>query len=157
MAVKRGVPADNGIMMKLQGVTLAAITDGTSNTLGIGEISWDRYLEYRFWTQGSDASPRSLYGVKSVGRKWRFNTHKNIDTEPTINDDSLATVGAADLEQIDFEKTMGYNYGPFGSNHPGGLIMALCDGSVRFVSETIDDQTRLHFACRNDGKAVSLP
>lgn len=157
LAIDRGIPSDNGIIMKYYGVGLAAITDGTSNTIGIGEISWDAYKEYRYWTQGSDAAARSLYGTKSVGRKWRFNTHKNIDSEPNINDDSLAEVGSNTLRQIDFAKGMGYNYGPFGSNHPGGLIMAFCDGAIRFVPESVNDDVRLYLSCRNDGRVASLP
>ena len=43
----------------------------------------------------------------------------------------------------------------FKSNHPGGVSFALTDGSVRFVSETIDHRTYQYLGCRHDGQAVS--
>ncbi|MDR2439923.1 MAG: DUF1559 domain-containing protein [Planctomycetaceae bacterium] len=45
----------------------------------------------------------------------------------------------------------------WGSNHPGSLIMGLCDGSIRFISEIIKDQIRLDAASRNDGHVATLP
>ncbi len=45
----------------------------------------------------------------------------------------------------------------FKSQHPGGVSMAMADGSVHFVSETIDYDTWVYLGHRNDGKAASLP
>lgn len=45
----------------------------------------------------------------------------------------------------------------FGSAHSGGLNMALCDGSVRFVSYSIDAATHRALGNRRDGKAVTIP
>src|SRR5262245_8973227 len=45
----------------------------------------------------------------------------------------------------------------FKSWHPGGANFALADGSVRFLSRTIDHQTFQYLGCRHDGQAVSLP
>jgi prepilin-type N-terminal cleavage/methylation domain-containing protein/prepilin-type processing-associated H-X9-DG protein len=156
-AANTGLAADNGVIRKARGVGLAAITDGTSNTFGVGEISWNDYKEYYAWYRAGGAGGGYLYSTKSVGRKWKFNTYKTINTEPKINDDSVKTVGDPELIQMDFEKTRGNSYGPFGSNHPGGLNMGLCDGSVRFVSETIQDQIRLNSAGCDDGKVAALP
>jgi prepilin-type N-terminal cleavage/methylation domain-containing protein/prepilin-type processing-associated H-X9-DG protein len=44
----------------------------------------------------------------------------------------------------------------FKSWHQGGAHFALADGSVRFLSRTIDHQTFQYLGCRNDGQAVSL-
>jgi hypothetical protein len=152
-----GLAGDNGVIRRHRGVELAEIIDGTSNTLGVGEISWDRYREYNSWYLAGDGRGALLYSTKSIGRKWKFNTYKNLDTEPTITDDSLKTQGDPERVDQDFDKTVGYCYGPFGSNHPGGLIMGLCDGSIRFVSETITDQIRVDYASCDDGRTASLP
>jgi len=40
------------------------------------------------------------------------------------------------------------------SRHPGGVNVALCDGSVRFVSETVDLQTWHALASRNGGEVL---
>lgn len=45
----------------------------------------------------------------------------------------------------------------FGSAHSGGLNMAMCDGSVRFVNYSIDSATHRALGNRRDGKAVTLP
>ncbi|MGB7328087.1 MAG: DUF1559 domain-containing protein [Rubripirellula sp.] len=47
-------------------------------------------------------------------------------------------------------------WGVFGarSNHPGGVHLALCDGSVRFVSESIDLRTWRAVGARNDGQVL---
>ncbi|MDR1479222.1 MAG: DUF1559 domain-containing protein [Planctomycetaceae bacterium] len=156
-AISTGLAADNGIIRKARGVGFDEITDGNSNTFGVGEISWDTYNEYYAWYRAGGAGGGYLYSTKSIGRKWKFNTHKSLNTEPNINDDYVVTVGSPTLDQRDFDKTRGNSYGPFGSNHPGGLIMGLCDGSIRFVSETIQDQIRLDFASCNDNRPVSLP
>ncbi len=47
----------------------------------------------------------------------------------------------------------GYNSASaaFGSHHPGGCHFVFCDGSVHFVSETIDHVTYQQLAVRDDG------
>ena len=40
------------------------------------------------------------------------------------------------------------------SRHPGGAMVAMADGSVRFLAETIDPQTLRALVTRNDGQAV---
>jgi len=42
------------------------------------------------------------------------------------------------------------------SNHPGGLNVAMCDGSVRFISETFDPTMFENFIIRDDGNAVLM-
>lgn len=40
------------------------------------------------------------------------------------------------------------------SYHPGGVIVGLCDGSVRFVSDSVDTLTFRYLGNRQDGNAV---
>jgi prepilin-type processing-associated H-X9-DG protein len=41
------------------------------------------------------------------------------------------------------------------SNHPGGVNVGMCDGSVRFVKETISPQTWWALGTRNQGEILS--
>ena len=44
----------------------------------------------------------------------------------------------------------------FNSLHPGGLLMAMGDGSVHFVSEAIDYEVWVFLGARNDGEVAQL-
>lgn len=46
------------------------------------------------------------------------------------------------------------NWGAPGSQHEGGIFIALADGSVRFISENIDDTTRVRLALIADRQPV---
>jgi len=46
--------------------------------------------------------------------------------------------------------------GSFGSSHPGGANFMLGDGSVRFLTETIEPQLLAHMANRADGQLIDL-
>ncbi len=41
------------------------------------------------------------------------------------------------------------------SSHPGGVNVALCDGSVRFIKDSISPQTWLALGTRNNGEVLS--
>ena len=51
-----------------------------------------------------------------------------------------------------YQQSQGFN-----GLHPGGVVMAIADGSVQFVSEQIDYGTWVYLAARNDGFPASLP
>jgi hypothetical protein len=163
----KGLAADNGVIRRFRGVTFAEITDGTSNTFTIGEISWENYRGYHCWSLSSDGNGQMLYSTKSIGRKWKFNIQRTMNGDGTdttdpkniITDSSLKADGDPGIVDVDFAKigNSSHSYGPFGSNHSGGLIMGLADGSIRFVSETITDQIRVDYASCDDGRTASLP
>ena len=103
------------------------ITDGTSNTFMVGEISWDDANTFRAWIRGINgaacASAKNItYGI-------------NLQRYSSGN----------------------FNDVSFGSNHPGGCLFAMADGSNHFVSETIDFSLYLSLASRNGGEVASLP
>lgn len=121
--------AASGMMQRNEDVSLAGVTDGTSNTLMLGEMSWDSRFgtRYRSWLRGSD-----LVGVIASAR----NVVTPINTALTAN---VITP---------------YNDMPMGSMHPGGCHFALGDGSVRFVQQTINFNTYRALASRNGGEPV---
>ncbi|MGL4944061.1 MAG: DUF1559 domain-containing protein [Thermoguttaceae bacterium] len=50
------------------------------------------------------------------------------------------------------ELLQGINVGRVGSRHNGGCNMSMCDGSVRFISNSVDKETLRAISTRNDGK-----
>ncbi len=106
---------------------MTSITDGTSNTLMIGEAVPDRTI----W----NAWPYSNGAVGSCG----------------IGPNATNASGANYLTN-----DWGNNYS-FHSQHPGGLNFALADGTVRWIDTSIRLQTYRDLASINGGETVTLP
>lgn len=142
------------------GGTIATITDGTSNTMMIGELCGRNAL-YR--TGGKLVPPvtgnptdesywNSLVGggawVDPNNGQWKLSGRLYDGTgqigDCTINC-SNARVRAADLTQ--------YTAGLY-SFHTGGAHVLLCDGSVRFLSQNISNITMISLVTSQQGEVV---
>ncbi len=124
-----GPVATQGVLYRDSHVGFRDITDGASNTFAVGETAWNGYKTYRTWVRGATLNSKSgtpvITGV-CVG------STKNLRLP--IN----AGVNASY-----------FNDGVFGSEHPGGTHFLMADGSVHFVSESIDDSVYRATASRN--------
>jgi len=110
-------------------VSIPAIVDGTSNTLLLGEISRDKWVFYRSWIRGWDSD---LSGVPNAGKNIKFAINSTDYTPGNFNHVSLA------------------------SNHPGGVNIAMCDGSVRYLRDSTPLDTLLRLASRHGGETITL-
>jgi prepilin-type N-terminal cleavage/methylation domain-containing protein len=115
---------------KLGRISLTDVPDGTSNTIMIGEMSWDSKFgtRYRSWLRGGEPG-----GCYCVGARNATNA---------INSAIRANLIAQ------------FNEVPMGSMHIGGANFALGDGSVRFIQESISIATYRALASRNGGEVV---
>jgi prepilin-type processing-associated H-X9-DG protein len=126
----------NGVLYYNSSVKISDITDGTSNTLLAGE----RYSK-------DPAVPDSDL---SDWRGWAWTNYNSGgdhlgDTNWPINSPA-STIG------LNSRKTN------FGSGHTGGANFVLCDGSVRFLTQT-STASLVNFqrlSVRNDGQPVTL-
>lgn len=107
-----------GVFLKDVPVRTRDISDGTSKTFAIGEMSRIDYPRYRTWIRG----PSLLQTFAGSQRKSAMGGSKNL------------LVAINDPEPIDF------NDASFGSAHPAGTHFLFCDGSVDFLA----DQTALN-------------
>jgi prepilin-type N-terminal cleavage/methylation domain-containing protein len=137
--------ATNGVIYSNSMTTFSSIIDGSSNMFAWGEISWKMY-NYGPWNRSTGASTNSS---KAHAEQLPFNYYKRGDT--------ITYTGNVEGTTTTYTINSQTYYGAYGSMHPGGLNIGLLDGSIRFVSETIADNIRLGYACRDDGAAVSLP
>jgi len=106
------------------------ITDGTSNTLAVGEISWNAFTGYRDWS----------FGHFFTGGSFAMFSTKNVARDRPINSTSNGM----------------NNSGTFGSEHKGGAQFAMGDGTVRFLSESLDRDIWVSIASVNEGEITSF-
>lgn len=107
-------------------VKISSITDGTSKTLMIGENVGEMNIRHSaaFYSNGSSCS---------------CNTPLNYRVAESPEESS--TIFWFDMQ--------GYN-----SRHPGGVQFCLADGSVRFLSDSIDNVLYRTSCTRNGGESV---
>ena len=134
------------------GARLRDITDGTSNSIAIGE-SWGgelfkRHGNYGPWgltgthtcchlyTPSSSNDRLDISTVSTISGSGTFASHFKINA--VINNDPLKRQ---------------YSWG-YGSRHAGGIQALMADGSVKFISENIDVLTFWRLTYIHDGHVV---
>lgn len=127
----------------------AAITDGTSHSIAIGEAWGNRYKT------SSHYGPWGMTGTHTCchGRVLSYSSTRlnDIRTDQSISSGwQNWTINGAWLGRAD-GKTYAW---VFNSGHPGGAQFAFGDGSAHFLSETIDYLTLLRLAYIHDGEPV---
>jgi prepilin-type N-terminal cleavage/methylation domain-containing protein/prepilin-type processing-associated H-X9-DG protein len=124
------------------GARLSEVTDGTSNTIIVGEASRFRNevdLWYNTWSFMGSWS--SIPGVSRLTALATTAPRLNADLQIPDPNPSLNPTGWVDSWIYDPDQSANArNAGQFGfrSQHPGGAHFLFGDGSVRFLKETID-------------------
>jgi hypothetical protein len=141
-----GWSCNNGMLAPNECFCFKDATDGTSNTMLVSEQSGltngqnltSNYYGGWFGTR----HPRTIEDSAGCGDLWQTGT-TCVRFAP--NSDIIQT-GATDR--------MWRNNTILNSEHPGGVQVVLTDGSVNFISDTIDFINLKRLACRYDGEPV---
>ncbi|MFW6106817.1 MAG: DUF1559 domain-containing protein [bacterium] len=121
-----------GVFLKISNVT-----DGTSNAIFVGEVRPDchSHATYGWWFSNSMGNAHAST-VAPINEATTCDKSKQIS-----NPDCTA------------KNNYNYSWG-FKSPHPGGTQFLMVDGSVHFLSETIDHGTYQRLGGRADGEPV---
>jgi prepilin-type N-terminal cleavage/methylation domain-containing protein/prepilin-type processing-associated H-X9-DG protein len=158
-----GLISGGGVLIPNGQLLLTRITDGTSTTMAVSEHSnWitDRNGQRQDWRA---TQPWGWYlGVKSPGIPPNFDNNGGDNREPGLttiryqinytppggwaNDVTNTGVGIGGYTV----NCTGANI-PLNSTHPGGINVLMCDGSVRFLSDSTTLEVLAQLATRDDG------
>ena len=150
-----GLISGVGMLVPTRGIGLKDATDGSSNTIMVGEASMFVIAN------GTTSRTRQVNGAHGIlmgtdtlqtveasggnfGRCFNLSTVRYAPNAPVI--DSNASWPGVD-----------WNFGsnnPLNSAHTGGVHVLLADGSTRFISDNLDMFTLRKLCSRNDGLVV---
>lgn len=131
-----------------------AISDGDNND-GVGAITRVNPRRLADITDGTSST--MLFGEKRMNVQLlkQFQANDNEGYTCGWNHDIMRYTSRVLMP--DFRHASDPGDDRFGSSHPGGMNMALCDGSVRLCPYNIDATIFSYIGRRNDGEVVSLP
>ena len=142
----------NGKGFGLGGATMGSITDGTSNTIAIGEAEPDSRAIPDMGVVRENNAP-------NFGRKdhWSIGSDDFDTTGQGDMSECLGSTGVRmNLPRVDQGSPAFAAYElSFGSKHTGGASFGLGDGSVRFISDSMDLLIYSALGTRNGGEVAS--
>jgi len=129
--------------------SFAAISDGLSNTLMVGEYTTKPgIVPAGFDGAGDQATRRATFW----GYTYASYNESSISTESrTLNNDygkGATTAGQGGSTPCKRS---------FGSNHTGGMNFVMCDGSVRLINSSVDPIILGAMATINGGEVIPAP
>lgn len=156
-----GLIAGGGMMTANQGQTFGTCSDGSSNTMLVGEMSGklERLVAGTYSHVAASGTTHGwLMGTRSMGTPPNFGGGAGGD-ERVFNTVSIRYAPNQEPFANQLFPGMGSNVGannPLNSNHTGGVMVGLTDGSVHFFSDSLDLETLKKLSIRDDGTTFSL-
>lgn len=149
-------PGDEGPFDRPQnGVPLSQTTDGTSQTILIGERdNFEPYWGLFGTTQGWPNTWREKYG--NTGSVWftQYVFHYPIGSINFRLTEAIAQAASTDVTV--YNQYVKVRQRVYGSRHPGGAHLSFADGGVRFVPETVTIDILKAMSTRAGGEADAL-
>jgi len=122
--------ASDGVLFRNSQVKITSITDGTSNTILLGEMSWNQTQAthgYRAWMRGCGIE--DCVSSRNIANSFRSTPYNGVDN---------------------------FNNVSFGSEHSGGATLLFCDASTRFIREDVSLTVLMNAASRASADLPNL-
>lgn len=136
----------DGVLYQDSRVNLSAVADGTSNTLLFGERPPSADFQFGWWYAG--------IGQRFTGSGDMALGVREPNLQPITSGSACGPGDYPFMPADGFDDPCGMFH--FWSPHPGGANFALCDGSVRFLTYSVDPIMPA-LATRAGGEVVSVP
>ena len=126
------------------------IFDGTSNTVAMAELLMGSNLDYRGWWINGNVG--SAFVCTMTGPNSALNDVFYPDPNVCVEGDGVTDDPLNNLPCEQGSTDFDTHWVASRSRHPGGAQAMLADGSVRFVSETVDITTWRYLGWKKDGQ-----
>ena len=130
-----------------RGAKIRDITDGTSQTLIMAEYLTGTPEDARGWFWTSQAGCSIIFA-------W---VTPNSSTPDPLHTSAMCGPNSSQPGMPCFDADFFPSSATSRSRHPGGVNVVLCDGSVHFISESIDVDTWRAMGTIDSGEVVQLP
>jgi prepilin-type N-terminal cleavage/methylation domain-containing protein len=130
----------------LQAVRIADVTDGTTNTLMLGEKS---HLDQKFdqWIASNSGYKMHQLSVWAWSGGLKGSAHVTCSSAGPLNQKVPSTSPNFTDQDRRFQT--------WGSGHPGGVNFVLSDGSVRFIRDSLTTTTLTQLSTRAGGEVIA--
>jgi len=137
------------------GVTMTSITDGTSNTIAIGEALFDIQ---DVALMGTVLEGNAISSATARKDHWAIGGDDADTTNQGDMSEFLGSTGVPmNLRKVPTGTAAFDAYElSYGSRHTGGANFLFADGSVRFLRDSITPQTYSALGTRNGGEVVAI-
>jgi prepilin-type N-terminal cleavage/methylation domain-containing protein/prepilin-type processing-associated H-X9-DG protein len=149
--VGSSIPVD-GMFLYNQAVRVADVTDGTSNTLMVGEFS---HVDPVFDVLFNEGGPFPISTGLTVWYTTLFDLWSGCFTNAPLNYRVPQSALGYPAFSSQWNQVLGLRIDAFGSQHPGGANFVLTDGSVRFLSDNINQITYQQLSTRAGGETIT--
>ncbi len=151
---ERTATSNNSVlgMFNWGGITLriSDVTDGTTNTLFVGEILMNQNARViEMWNQQGWVDAKSWVNLGYTNIPLNHFTPLDYSDTKVQNSDT----SCSHTDDLHSASNYAVSQG-FKSRHSGGANFAFVDGSVRFISSFINQETYTYLSTRNDGRVV---